>query len=457
MLRWQQLSTADIIPMVRLVKKILVLLIISCLPIAFSRQIILQRSLQAQTEVTPVYELLPIFKASELLQPDELSGPHYQVVEEVTNDGYLNIFNINSDFGIFNAHGYTMLRIRLQEIAALAALEEVSKSAEFGKAMARSAVKPIKGAISVSRKPIATIKGVPSGIKRLFGNISQEVKDGLEDSSNDSERSNKSENPGEDRTRLAKMGDSAKIFAKNFFGVSASARRWAEKVKVDPYSSNEVLNNKLEEFGWVDAAGDIAKSVVVPSIPRIGIAADVNDLVWGNDPQALLKLNETRLFKMGVGSVLRAVFLENRAYTPTLQTQLVSSLFALENVDDRESFIQMAVLAENESEARFYQQSAELLAAFHNEQHKFNFLIPDLKVAAGKTSEGDIIVLLPVDYLVLTAEFKKITSAIDRQSKQHLKADNIQLWLCGKVSPKTRAQLSQLGWQITEHWHNQLH
>ena len=77
------------------------------------------------------YEELPVFKASEILRPEMLAGPHHKVREEVPTYFGANKFTIDSDFGVFEANGNEMLIRRINEINAIAKLKEVSRSDEF--------------------------------------------------------------------------------------------------------------------------------------------------------------------------------------------------------------------------------------------------------------------------------------------------------------------------------------
>src|ERR1700752_5002077 len=75
------------------------------------------------------YDSLPAtFKASTLLGAAALKGPHYQIAEPVKTDPYFHEFTLTSDYGPFDATGRTVLTTRLQEIASLASLEDVSKT-----------------------------------------------------------------------------------------------------------------------------------------------------------------------------------------------------------------------------------------------------------------------------------------------------------------------------------------
>ena len=78
----------------------------------------------AQTE----FESSPTFKASKILPPELLSGPDHRVAEEVVNDGYMNIYTINSQFGTFTANSNAELRLRVGEVHAIARMDDVAQS-----------------------------------------------------------------------------------------------------------------------------------------------------------------------------------------------------------------------------------------------------------------------------------------------------------------------------------------
>ena len=63
------------------------------------------------------------------------------------------MFSISSDFGPFEAIGRSVLAVRIQEIAALAALDDVSKTEVFLSAAGQSVVKIGQGAAAVVSDP----------------------------------------------------------------------------------------------------------------------------------------------------------------------------------------------------------------------------------------------------------------------------------------------------------------
>src|SRR6185295_13662881 len=77
------------------------------------------------------YEAPPVLSASKILPPELLSGPNHRVRERVTNDGYLNIYQIDSKFGTFTAVSTAVLRKRIGEINAMVVMEKVQDSKEY--------------------------------------------------------------------------------------------------------------------------------------------------------------------------------------------------------------------------------------------------------------------------------------------------------------------------------------
>src|SRR5258706_11223556 len=74
------------------------------------------------------YETSPVLSASKILPPELLSGPNHRVEERVTNDGYLNIYQIDSQFGTFTAVSTALLRKRIGEINAIVAMEKIQRT-----------------------------------------------------------------------------------------------------------------------------------------------------------------------------------------------------------------------------------------------------------------------------------------------------------------------------------------
>src|SRR5438093_9567926 len=70
-------------------------------------------------------------KASEILKPELLKGPHHVIRDPVPTASGMNQFTIDSVFFFKQKTAYEMLLQRLKEIDAIERLREVSRTDEF--------------------------------------------------------------------------------------------------------------------------------------------------------------------------------------------------------------------------------------------------------------------------------------------------------------------------------------
>ena len=70
-------------------------------------------------------------RASQIIPASLLGGPNHQVDENVVNDGFLNIYTINSRYGALKATSTLKLVKYINEINAVARIEEAKKSGQF--------------------------------------------------------------------------------------------------------------------------------------------------------------------------------------------------------------------------------------------------------------------------------------------------------------------------------------
>jgi len=383
----------------------------------------------------PADEPAPTFKASALLTPAQIRGPHHSVVEQVRTDGYFHEFSIQSDFGVSDAVGRSMLAVRLHEIEALVTLRDVSKTEVFLKSAGQSVVNVGKGVAAVVTDPEATVKGIGAGIKRFGVNLGRQSKRAFDSAT------------GDDPAETEKTGDNAVTSAaKGYLGVTKAGRRWAQKLGVDPYTTSMVLRKALDDIGKVDAAGSLATKIVLPVPQVVGLTASVGGLVWGKDPEELLKLNEQRMKELGVeGKVVKSLSV-NSAVTLSYQTRLVYALHAVK-IPGTAGYVAAAAESRNEREALFFVESAELLRRWH-ERSAFAAVLTDSRAMVAVTGDGRAIVLLPLDWIRWTAATESELHEIDGRVRAELHATRLVIALAGKASATTTKALAAQRWTL---------
>jgi hypothetical protein len=399
----------------------------------------------AALAVAAAYEGPRTFKAAELLKPAQVKGPHHSVGPTVKTEGYLHVFDITTDWGPLEAEGETMLLMRLHEVGALAQLDEVSKSEVFLKSAGTSVLNVGKGVASVVKDPGATAKGMGEGVKRFGTNLGRKAKRTTDKAVDSATSDNKDESGKSTTDKAAETGVSV---ANSVLGVNAAARKWAQKVGADPYTSNPILKKALVDLGRIDSAGGIAAKVVVPIPPLVSGTATAGKLVWAQDPEALLKGNEQKLRDMGVGAdVIKQLYL-SRGFTLTLHTALASSLREV-NVSGCADYVATAAEADAEREGVFFAESAGMLARFHK-QAPVAAVLADSRALVAKTKDGRAVALLPVDWVQWTAAYEKALAEVEKRAKGELGATKLELRLTGTMSAVAKKEMAARGWTVTE-------
>jgi len=381
------------------------------------------------------FEAPASFRASKILPANLVKGPHHTIAEKVTAEGYYQEFHITSTFGEMDAEGRSVLKTRVVEVDALARLSEVSKGEVFAKAAGGAVVNVGKGVTAVVKDPGATAKGIGGGVKRLGTNLGRKGK-------------STAQSVTEDKPESGDTAKAAESAALSVVGVNGAARKWAQKLSVDPYTTNAILHDALVSVGKIDSAGSIAAKVVVPIPMVVSTTATVGGLVWGKDPQEVQKINEARLAELGVSKDEAAGFLKSPAFTLTNLTRFIAALHAVK-VKGCADYVSAAAESKDEREALFFVESAELLAGLHKRQPT-SAILEDSRALVAKTGDGRAIALLPFDYVRWTERLAKSALEIAARARQELGATALEVDLTGTASAGAKAGLDAAGWKLKE-------
>lgn len=395
------------------------------------------------------YDPPVVFSAQKLLPAEALRGPHHEVLDEVTNDGFFNRYTIvSSGWGQFLAESDTLLGERLKEVHALAELARVNEALVAAGSLADSTLELGKAAVHVAKNPKQTAEGLADGAEKLAGWVGRtfrRTKEKADSALAGQDQSQADAEQGGSRARAA--GAATASLAKSVFGVNAAAREWARKLGIDPYTTNEVMRRELERIASFDAAGGFATRIV-PAAAILGMARQVDKWVYEMPPDALLTLNEQRLQAMGVTEEVSQAFRLNGHYGLTRQTRLVAALHTLEGVAGRPDFVDRAAGATSELGAQFHQESAELLRSFHAEHGGLVEILPGLAGAVARARSGRIVSLLPVDYLTWNERLALGFQQVEADLALHSPSAQKEAWLTGGISGRARRRLQSRGWSV---------
>ncbi len=178
--------------------------------------------------------------ASEFVPEGDMSGRLHSVAASALNDGLNNTYFIGTFGGEIQVTRTPALLERIREIYALDYLRGLSKTEEFGKALANGGKAKIEGVVGVVKDPFGTIANIPKGASRFFGRIGEGLKGG------------KSE-----------LGDGG---LKGLTGVSKAKAQLAGKLGINPYTTNQELQNELTGVARAIAGGGLALNIATGAI-----------------------------------------------------------------------------------------------------------------------------------------------------------------------------------------------
>jgi hypothetical protein len=379
------------------------------------------------------FESPPVLSASKILAPELLAGPNHRVEERIDNDGIVNIYRVNSRFGTFTAVSTAMLRVRIQEINAMAAMDKLKGTQEYGAAIKESALSAMVAAKDMVFQPVKTVTTAVSGVGLAFRRAGDSVFG-------------------------AKRSDSEDSKFKNLIGFSNYKREYAHDLGVDVYSRNEVLQDRLNEISWAGFAGGLTVSAAMAAVPGgAGIAMTaisttrLTSTIFRNTPPAdLRRMNAEKLKAMDVDAHTIDMFISDSVFSPREQTLLVSALDEMTAAGDRERFVQFAALTHTDDLAFFRQRQAEMYAGFHRAISPIEKFVSVGTLPAARTAKGALVFNIPVDHVVWSETVARLVTNAANLANQLPGINERQLWVTGTLSPRARQELGNLNWKVYE-------
>jgi hypothetical protein len=324
-----------------------------------------------------------------------------------------------------------MLRVRLREIDALAAMEAMSTTKEFASAAGRALASPFVATWNVITNPVDTILGVPRSAWEKIQRTSDLA-----------------------RGDRGKLEDSA---FKELIGFERKKRQIAAELGVDPYSSNKVLQRSLNRFAWAAYAGELPSMFVPFTGYREKTAAEVDATEAGRvqeilrrySPEDLDRLNRIELAVMGTPKSLGDRFIHHPWYSPRHETVVVDNLAALDLAENRPAFIEAAVTAESEEDAHLYLRTAELMRRYSDGVEHIDRIVAIEGIVTGLAADGTLVVPLAADHALWSPATSELVAKAARTPPE-LEVRRRRLLLSGTLSPLARAKIEGLGVDVVE-------
>lgn len=410
----------------------------------------------------------PTLAAAELVMPALLTGPGYRVEPQVQVTGYQARFVLHTDWGPLEAESAEMLAIRISEIPAMDAVFTTEVSGLVARSAQDAAMAPVRAVTRVVTSPLDSLVGLPVGAVRFFGESvskwgrrAKRLGDRIDEHiSHDGDPYREPEgpmgatrpevDPGE-RAWWEKPRRELVRAVRGEISYRRSRLELAQHLGIDPYTSNPILNERLDRLAWLTSTGAFATRQLV-SVATAGFAEslgytqDVERLVLREVPESLAQRNHDVLSQHCSDEDLLEEFIGHRAFTPTLQTAFSEELAALRPQSGCEALLETALMAGSEVEARFVLNALRLVRHYGGDAAPGGQVRAHGASLAYLTTQGEFLLPLPVDLLSWTP---RIEAWFDRaQLSGHA---NPTVLVSGRISDKAQRELTRRDWNQVAH------
>jgi hypothetical protein len=373
----------------------------------------------------------------EVLTPKQREGTGFLVSEIRYGTGFIYIYSIKTPAGILEARGLGLLRKRIHEIETMNALEEadVGDTDVYALAFANAAGAPAEGGMQLLVHPIRTTSNIPKGMWSMARNYYEMT--------------------GAGRTHLEDH------YFHELIGFGRAKREWSYRLGVDPYSRNFQMQDELDRLAWLSLAGGLSVRLPLMAVPGGASIAltvtntsdDMKRELRDETPETIRIRNRKALIaNFGVKEEIAEAFVNHSWYSPSAQLEIVESLNAMTDVENRNAFIELSVYPDTTTEAISFTRLAPILLGFHQNVEPLDNLFSAAGFIAGRTRDGNIVVPLYLDFGYWTEGAARVVETIDReiQSTPAIDGPLKHLLISGSLSPRAKKEASDRGWTVME-------
>jgi hypothetical protein len=298
-------------------------------------------------------------------------------------------YRLRGPQGTETVFGTLPLVNRIREIHAVAYLDQLNKTEEFGKALVKAGEDKLNSVSDAIKDPVGTVKRLPAGASRFFGRISDAIQ--------------KTE-PGEANARST---------AANLLGISKNKAKLAMDQGVSPYSTDPTLQASLTSAARAMAGGALLVNVAGMAVDGgagaalsvIGINQTLQRTLIESTPDELQKVNRDTLISLGVAPATADRFLLNPWFSPWHATILTRHL---NEIGHNPTFlIQQASESASEQDTLYFLQVTRLYHKRHTEFRPLTAFRLESGLLCALDTQGTLIVAISADRLSWTAQVRQ--------------------------------------------------
>ena len=383
-------------------------------------------SLSEQYETPPEQDPAVVLDGKQL-------GPGYAVLAPVRSDGFLRIYQLQTDLGVERIEGDGLLKLRLAELQVLVALESLKNDQSFVDGLKQAAMKPVELVESTVSDPVGTAKNTVSGVGRMFGRLTKGVE-----------------------AAVSGKGGSAADIAKSITGQARAERELAYELGVDPYTFYKPLSEKLNETASVTTAGNWTVTAITSLLPGGLIvsaarqADNFRTLIVDSTPAELEERTAETFRKAGVTEETILNIKSNPFYTISEKAAIAYQLQAMPGVQNLELVAAKAAEAESRDIAYFQLRRVVLLETYNRTVSGLSQIREVNGIPIALRRDGLAAIVLPLDMVSWTQTVAQTFSNMHEGLGQlPFPPSGVDFLITGELSSMAAERLTAFGWELT--------
>jgi len=234
---------------------------------------------------------------------------------------------------------------------------------------------------------------------------------------------------------------------KKLIGINRAYRRLAKEYGVNPYTTNQAIQDELLRLATVEAAAGKSTQLLLPGLgTAASIMSRVAREIYEESWLEIVSRNENLLVELGATpDQIKALF-NNDAINLTLQTLMIEVLGDLPETRGRIHLVDQMIALRTDAEAVFYAESL-MMADFYNENEKpIEAFLPGMLIPVAITTAGDVVVFSAADYAYWTED--EAEGAADLTELYEEVSPNRVMWVADQASPRFIEGMAGMGWSV---------
>jgi hypothetical protein len=305
---------------------------------------------------------------------------------------------------------------RLYEADAIGILHQIKETDAYKKGLDAALEAPLTLTRKTLEDPVAVLESIPDGLSNLMQDIGAALS---------------SVGKGESKEENA--------LVKDLIGFNTVKRRLASELGVDVYSSNQLLQQEMDDVAWSMFAGGAVIDVALTAAPlaaslavRVSDQANTGKLSWKIPPATLQQAIVKSARENGLNDKELEALVFHKTCSLSHLSSMVTNMTALGSVAGIDMFYRQVNALTSEHECRVHQKLAELLYLYHvNKQPVNGINVQGYSVWLTDTA-GNQAITVVADYMTYQSSNMNL-----------LQPGNPVIWLSGRVSPVAMQALNR--------------